>query len=120
MKKIFVMLILFALPGVAQAATIYSVASDEATSSGSIVTGPGILDGIMLNTDGTNSVTVNIYDNTAASGTNLIPEDTVVTTSAANRATAISFVPPLRFNTGVYVEVTTSGTVGFIVYYGMR
>jgi hypothetical protein len=96
------------------------VASDEGTASASVVTGPGLLDGIILNTDGTNPVTLNIYDNTAASGTQLIPDDTVITTSSTARLSKISFSPPLRFNTGVYVEVTTSGAVGYIVYYRMR
>ena len=87
------------------------------TASAAITTTSGYLHGIMLATDGTNSVTISVYDNaSAASGTTLIPTQ-VVTTSAANRSTAINISPAVIFYNGIYVEITCSGTVGYTVYY---
>jgi len=89
------------------------------TSSQTAVSGAGYLYGIMVSTDGTNDVTVVSYDNTAATGTKLHP-DWVVTTSASNRAQVLGFDPPVAFNNGVYVSVTTGGTVSYAVYYRAR
>lgn len=76
----------------------------------------GYFYGVMVITDGTNSVAVDIYDNTSGSGTKLIPTWTV-TTSAASRAATLSMEPPIACNTGIYVDITTAGTVSYIVYY---
>jgi len=57
-------------------------------------------------TDGTNAVTVKIYDNTAATGTRILP-DWVVTTGSSDR---------LSFNSGVSIDVTTSGTVSYMIF----
>jgi hypothetical protein len=88
------------------------------TASAAVRTSAGIFHGILFVTDGTNAVTVNVYDNaSAASGTKLIPTDTIITTSATNRLTGISIDPPVRYDKGIYVEITCSGTVAYMVYY---
>lgn len=82
-----------------------------------ITTGSGYLAGMVIHTDGTNSVTVDVYDNTAGSGNKLVSSWTV-TTSASNRTTTLSFGNyECLYFTGIYVDITTSGTVTFDVYF---
>ena len=91
--------------------------SGEKTDDAKITTGYGYFRGIMLITDGSNSVTVDIYDNTSATGRKLIPTWTV-TTSSTNRAQALAFdKEELYYYSGIYVDVTTSGTVTYMIYY---
>jgi hypothetical protein len=90
------------------------------TADTAITTGRGYLKSIIVNTDGTNSVTIAAYDNTAASGDKLF-SNIIVTTAASNRATIISFSPEeITFNTGIYIDITTSGTVTYDVYWEKR
>jgi chorismate synthase len=87
------------------------------TADAAITTGQGYLKSIIMHTDGTNSCTFAVYDNTAASGTKIFSTLTV-TTSAANRATTIEFQPDeAKFFTGIYVDITTSGTITYDVYF---
>jgi len=84
-----------------------------ATSSGAAVTGPGVFLGIIVQTDGTNNCTVDVYDNTSASGTHLIPTSSVVLGSA--RVWALGYSPGLYVSNGIYVSITAAGggTCGF-------
>lgn len=86
------------------------------TADAAAYTGVGFIYGILAESDGTNDITVQLYDNTAASGTKLAPLWRIATTSD-NRSHYISFDPPLRVGTGCYVDVTTAGTVNYAVYY---
>ena len=88
------------------------------TADAAITASSGFLDGLIIHTDGTNSVTVAVYDNaTAASGSKLLSTFTV-TTSASNRTTTLSFndFECLFFN-GIYVDITTAGSVTYDVYF---
>lgn len=90
------------------------------TADGAAVTAPGWLYGILATSDGTNDITVVLYDNaSAASGTVLAPTWMIATTSD-NRSHYISFEPPLVLNNGLYVDVTTAGAVSYVVYYRTR
>jgi len=113
----FSVLLLIWLPSVHAEPAKFCRSSTSQTASAAIATSPGYLHGIVVITDGTNSVTVDIYDNaSAASGTKLIPQ-WIVTTSSSNRAQSYSIDPPIKFSNGIYVVVTTSGTVTYMVYY---
>lgn len=91
--------------------------SDEQSASAAILAADGWFHGITVITDGANAVTVDIYDNaSAASGTKLIPTATI-TTSATDRIQTINPPKPIRVKNGIYVNVTCSGTVGYMVYY---
>jgi len=90
--------------------------SDEKTADAAIDTGGGFFYGIEVMTDGTNAVTIDVYDNTAASGTKLIPT-WVVTTSATDRRQTFNRFPSVPYSTGIYVDITTSGTVKYMLYY---
>ena len=72
--------------------------------------------GIIVGTDGTNDVVVNIFDNAAAaSGKRLIPED--VTIEASLRVASIGYYPPVHAENGVYVEIVCSGTYSYQILY---
>lgn len=100
----------------AQAQQVWSNGSGNQTADALIYSGPMNLNGIMVATDGTNSCTVAVYDNTTNSGTLLMPS-TVVTTSASDRIRGFAFMPPVRANTGIYVDITTDGTCNYVVYF---
>jgi len=86
------------------------------TGDSLINSGITLFGGIIVVTDGTNAVTVEIYDNTSAAGAKLIPT-WVVTTSATQRSASIGFGAPIKCMNGIYVDITTSGTVEYTVYY---
>lgn len=74
---------------------------------------PCIFRSILVNTDGTNNITLNIYDNLAASGKRLCPTDWIILGTSRTWI----YSPELLCNNGVYVEVTTSGAVVYQVIY---
>jgi len=85
------------------------------TATGQAITGAGKFQGLIIKCDGTNDVTLNVYDNTAASGTQLIPTNSVF--EGTVRLAAISFAPGIYYNTGVYLEITCAGTCEIMVQY---
>lgn len=85
------------------------------TASGAALTGQGRFHGLIVKCDGVNDVTLNVYDNTAASGTQLIPTDSIF--DGTVRLAAISLSPGVYYNTGVYVEITCAGTTEVMVLY---
>ncbi len=87
------------------------------TASARVFTGPGYFHGITVITDGTNSVTVDVYDGLTATGRKLIPT-TVVTSSATDRSWAYNLYPPVRVTNGIYVNITVAGggTASYMVY----
>ena len=89
------------------------------TGSACILNGKGLFYGTMFTTDGTNAITVDIYDSTTPSGTQIIPQ-WVITTHAADRARTLSFALPLHVSNGIYVKTTCSGTLEYIVYFEER
>jgi len=91
----------------------------EFAASSVITPRAGKFHGILFTTDGTNTVTVSIYDNaTAAAGNELIPTS-YITSSAANRLSSISIDPPVKYHNGIYVHVAVAGggAVSYMVYY---
>ena len=93
--------------------------SGEKTASAVILAAPGAFVGISVATDGTNAVTLDIYDKaTAATGTKLIAT-TVIPTSATNRSWALEFLHPKWCDNGIYVVVTPAGggTCAYVVGY---
>lgn len=80
-----------------------------------IRSGEGNFHGFAVATDATNACTFSFYDNTTTSGTLLMPTS-IVTTSATDRMRVYTFNPPVRFNTGLYVDITCSGTCNYVVY----
>lgn len=85
------------------------------TASGQAVTGSGTFHGFIIKCDGTNDVTINIYDNTSAAGAKLIPADLIF--EGTIKLNAISFSPGAFFDNGIYVEITCVGTTEVKVLY---
>ena len=125
MKKkiaVIVLLILGVALGTAYAAVLWngqrtSILSSSRTTSAAVVSGPGILHGIVVITDGTNNATLNLYDNASAAvaGTYQLPLNLVAL--GGSKTTAISFSPPLNFASGVYVSLTCAGTASYQLNY---
>ena len=87
------------------------------TVDAAITAGSGFLKGIIVHTDGTNTVTLDVYDNaTEASGIKLFSTLTIPT-SATNRATVISFDYEAKYENGIYVNITCAGSVTYDVYF---
>jgi len=86
------------------------------TASGVITAKEGVLEQIIVATDGTNSVTLSLYDNaSAASGTLVIPT-MVFTSSSVDRIQTLPVANKKFFN-GLYASVTCSGTFGLVACY---
>ena len=93
------------------------IQSEDYTADAAVRTSSGVFYGMWVITDGANNVTVSVYDNaSAASGTKIFPT-TIIPVSDTGAATTISFNPPIKYTKGVYVDITTSGTVTYKVYY---
>lgn len=87
--------------------------SDEQTADATILSGSGYFKQIIVMPDGTNDVTVSVYDNTASSGKELLP----TLTFAGDGGPQAS--PPvwIAVDTGIRVDITTVGTVAYVVLY---
>jgi hypothetical protein len=117
MKKILIGLIALAM---LFASTALAQRSEVLTGDKLVVTGRGVITGLMIITDATNTVTVDVYDNITNAGTKIIPQ-WPVTTSATNRAVTLTFGDKGEpFQKGLYIDITTSGTVSYVVYWDKR
>ena len=77
------------------------------TASGIVLTGSGQFHGFAIKCDGTNDVTVNVYDNVEASGTKLIPTDTIF--DGTVKSNAWSEIPPISVDNGIYIKIAVAG-----------
>jgi hypothetical protein len=82
------------------------------SSSAAIVTGPGKVRGLMVETDGTNAGTVIVYDNTAASGTELVK----AVVAGADRNAYFPFEEGIWANTGIYLALSGTGCKAIVLY----
>ena len=88
------------------------------TADSAAVSGEGYIYGIVVVTDGTNAPTFAVYDNTAASGTKIVPD---LVLAATPRVQTLSLDPAVAFSNGVYVDLTLGGgTVAYMVYYRLK
>ena len=92
----------------------YATSSGEKSADAVIRSSPGALCGVLINTDGTENITVKIYDHaTAASGT-VIYEQTV---KGADITGGGLFSTPVNCDKGIYLDVTSSGTIKVLVFH---
>lgn len=118
MKKI---LLIFLTLGLLTNSVQAFIVDDAANSSGELTTDSTVLSGagyfrqILIVPDGTNAVTVSVYDNTTSAGTKILP----TMTFAGDGGPQVS--PPvwISVNTGIRVDVTVAGggTVAYAVMY---
>jgi hypothetical protein len=114
-KSLIILAILFMFTGVASAQERIVQRSGSKTADATVVSGVGDFHGIMVVTDGTNTCTVAIA---GTGGTALMP--TVIVPAAASYGMAYSFSPPIIYRDDVVVDITTSGTCTYDVYYTPR
>lgn len=105
MKKLITLLILVLFTATAAYALEPSYTSGENTSDGAGIAHPSYLVKVKGKTDGTNNLTLKVYDNTAASG-KVVAEFTII---GADHKGGETF-EDLDIENGVYVNMTTSGT----------
>jgi len=85
------------------------------TSSALVLTGSGQFHGFALKADGTNDVTVNVFDSLTATGRKIIPTDSVF--DGTVKLNAWSDNPAIRLDTGIYIEITCAGTCEIVPRY---
>lgn len=120
MKRHFIaaMVLFLLLPVCGFAQEVVVGTSGVKTADAGITSGSGEFHGLFVVTDGTNACTVAVYDNTAASGTKLQP--TVIAPAGASYGMGYSWNPPIPYGTGIYVDITTSGTCSYAVQFRPR
>lgn len=116
MKKIICIILVLVFCGIAYAEfdpQLWAFSSNEKTADALIYTGRCYFHQLIITPDGTNDVTVSFYDNTAGSGTEFL-ETMTFAGDGGTKAT-----PPvwIKLNTGIYIDVTTVGTVGYTVLF---
>jgi|GEM_PF-4840534 hypothetical protein len=114
MKKLFIVLCVLLMAAGAWAADSARYSGSKAASA-SIATGEGYFYGVLIATDSTTGITVNVYDSTAASGSKLIPT-IVANTSSIDRFKAIYPPVPVRYYNGIYVSISSTDCA-YEVYY---
>ena len=95
------------------------IPSPTKTASAAIITEAGFFYGLTIVTDGTNTATVDVYDNASgASGTKLIPT-WIVPSSATSRVQTYNLYPPVIVANGIYVNLSVAGggTASYMAYY---
>lgn len=115
MKKLFIALLVLIFASVAYAADQAARYSGEKAASGAIATGRGLFHGFMIATDSTTSITVSVYDNTAASGSEMIPTSVIVS-DGSTRTQTVFFPVPIRYYNGIYFSISTTDCK-YSVYY---
>lgn len=92
-----------------------SYSSGLKTADAVIRADKAILTGVHVITDGTNDATVLLYDNaSAASGTEIFK----ITATGTDDAIPINLPNNgVYCKNGIYADITTAGTMGYIVYF---
>jgi len=81
--------------------------TQPAAVSGLAVNTEGVFYGLIIKTDGSNNVVLNVYDNNAASGNRLLPSDLIIQGSVG--LWTLGLTPGIDVETGIYVSVAVAG-----------
>lgn len=92
--------------------------SAEFTSGGKVVTGACLLRAIVISTDKTNDLTINVYNGSSSASNKVLPQMPIIGTDGS-----WGFAPPLPIYcpNGIYVGVSVSGggTMRGMIYYDL-
>lgn len=118
MKKLLIIILALLIPmTVCAFDPVYMQNSAVKTADALIDTGPGYFYGIVCQTDATNSVTFAVDDSTDGTGSKL-HADVICTTSSTNRTCVYGFDPPVPYQLGLYVNITSSdATPDYTAFY---
>jgi len=87
------------------------------TASGIATSDPCNLRGMLIGTDGANDPTITVYDNTAASGDEVVPTATYDSSALGLNGVTLPG-DGARCENGIYVEITlAAGAVEVVIYY---
>ena len=116
-KRIFIgilamLIVIAAVNGSAQR-VLYSATKD---ADALIITGAAEFHGITVTGDGTNAITVDIHNGLTTAGEKIAPTLNFYQ-SATTKTQTYSVNPPVYCGTVIYVNITTSGTISYTVYY---
>lgn len=89
--------------------TVDIAKSSIQTESKAITAGAGLFYGIIVRTDGTNDVTLNVYDGKSAAGTKLVPTNIVIDGASYVQGWSFSTTPAITYTGGIYVDVSVAG-----------
>ena len=119
MKKVLaIVLLMILVTAISFAADIRKVG---VTADGAITSGSGYLKGIIVHTDGANSVTVDVYDNASAASGSKLFSSWVVTSGASDRTSTLGFNgQECPYFSGMYVDITTGGSATLDFYFYSR
>jgi hypothetical protein len=87
-----------------------------AVGTTTVVTGRAGLTGVIVQTDGTNAATIDIYDNTAGSGTKVFSAVVNATAAAIQRAVPFMFVRAVKAEIGLTVVLSGTGATASVYY----
>jgi len=89
------------------------IPTKEKSASALIFTGPCLLGGVKIITDGTNDATVKVYDALTATGD---PVDSWVVTGGNNYGGTQYGYTPVTLSTGLYISVSGTGAKYYAFY----
>lgn len=110
-------LLLIPLAALSFTPKLWMKVSTDNTADATIQTKAGYFYGMIVHTDGSWPVTVNAYDNdTSAAGTKIVAS-WIVTSSSTDRTQSMDYDPPVPYEVGIHVDISTAGTVSYDVFY---
>ena len=114
-RKIVILTVLVMLfSGIAYSQQMSMGTSEQQTGDALITTSDGFFNGVLVAC--ASGVTVDIYDNTSAAGRKMMPT-VYLPGSSTNQLFSINVDPPVAYHNGIYVDVTTTGTLRYMVYF---
>jgi len=116
MKRLFLVLFLVLfLAGPTWAGNYNFIANSKTqTVDNLIYTGACYFKGLLVQPDGTNDVTITLYDNTAGSGTKIIA---TLVFAGDEGAQALQIPVRIQCWAGIYADITTAGTVEYSIFW---
>jgi len=115
-KTILLTVLLFA--SYAHADYSFQAISSTKTADAVISDSSCFFKGMLVQPDGTNDVTITLYDNaSAASGSKVIA---TMTFAGDGGPQALTIPVRIKCTNGIYADITTSGTVEYSIFYAGR
>jgi len=102
---------------IAVSAYAADVVAKHETATATVTTVSSYFYGVLVTPDGTNDVTITVYNGTSTSGDKITP---AMTFAGDGGTQYLPLQNPIACPHGVHVVATTTGTVEYVVYYRQR